>query len=144
MRHVVGFQAAEGIIALAHLIVKRSFAALCLKLKRTIASRTRRQRETHSDIEIARERQRKQTPGNPATDGPTTRAPFTIELLSEIAFKKSSRLVISTNSIKRSDADDQPYRSQPNLHTDLLPAEMRRSFARIASSQEKESVIAML
>jgi hypothetical protein len=112
-------------------------------LKRTIASRTRRQRETHSDIGIARERQREQTPGNPATDGPTTRAPFTIELLSEIAFKKSSRLVISTNSIKRSDADDQPYRSQPKLHTDLLPAEMRRSFARIASSQEKESVIAM-
>src|SRR6476661_9485695 len=32
----------------------------------------------------------------PAIDGPTTRAPFTIELLSEIAFSKSSRLVIST------------------------------------------------
>ena len=29
-------------------------------------------------------------------DGPMTRAPFTIELLSEIAFSKSSRLVIST------------------------------------------------
>ena len=33
---------------------------------------------------------------NPAIDGPTTRAPLTIELLSEIAFNKSSRLVIST------------------------------------------------
>ena len=33
---------------------------------------------------------------NPATEGPMTRAPFTIELLSEIAFSKSSRLVIST------------------------------------------------
>ena len=33
---------------------------------------------------------------SPATEGPTTRAPFTIELLSEIAFSKSSRLVIST------------------------------------------------
>src|SRR5205823_13175644 len=33
---------------------------------------------------------------SPATDGPTTRAPFTIELLSEIAFSKSSRLAIST------------------------------------------------
>ena len=32
---------------------------------------------------------------NPATDGPTTRAPLTIELLSEIALSKSSRLVIS-------------------------------------------------
>src|SRR6266436_8280839 len=32
----------------------------------------------------------------PAIEGPTTRAPFTIELLSEIAFSKSSRLVIST------------------------------------------------
>ena len=32
----------------------------------------------------------------PATDGPITRAPFTMELLSEIAFIKSSRLVIST------------------------------------------------
>ena len=32
----------------------------------------------------------------PATDGPTTRAPFTIELFSEMAFSKSSRLVIST------------------------------------------------
>jgi hypothetical protein len=33
---------------------------------------------------------------NPATEGPTTRAPFTIELLSDIAFSKSSRLAIST------------------------------------------------
>ena len=33
---------------------------------------------------------------SPATDGPTTRAPFTMELLSEIAFSKSSRLAIST------------------------------------------------
>src|SRR5437763_2187289 len=32
----------------------------------------------------------------PAIDGPTTRAPFTIELLSEIALSKSSWLVIST------------------------------------------------
>src|SRR6266700_3049557 len=37
----------------------------------------------------------------PATDGPTTRAPFTMELLSEIAFSKSSRLVISTVNARR-------------------------------------------
>jgi hypothetical protein len=33
---------------------------------------------------------------NPATAGPTTRAPLKMELLSEIAFIRSSRLVIST------------------------------------------------
>ena len=33
---------------------------------------------------------------SPASDGPITRAPLTIELLSEIALSKSSRLVIST------------------------------------------------
>jgi len=32
----------------------------------------------------------------PATAGPTTRAPLTMELLSDTAFIKSSRLVIST------------------------------------------------
>ena len=33
---------------------------------------------------------------SPAIEGPTIRAPLKIELLREIAFSKSSRLVIST------------------------------------------------